>query len=127
MSNFTPGQRLQFLEKARKRKEQPEKKVDVLSQLDVGEGDRKKRKGGDSRISIPVKTSGPSHTIGEQVVNVDEEVKSLSKKKSRTLSRKSKRDRDVVDVDKDLVEVEDQTLEASLVVEQIVAGASQGS
>jgi hypothetical protein len=30
---------MQFLEKARKWKEQPEKKVEVLSQLDVGEGD----------------------------------------------------------------------------------------
>jgi hypothetical protein len=38
---------MQFLEKARKRKERPEKKVDVLSQLDIGEGDKKKRKGGE--------------------------------------------------------------------------------
>jgi hypothetical protein len=52
-----------------------------------------------------VKTSGP--TVGEQTVNVDGEVKSPSKKKSKTLSRKSKRDKDVVEVDKDLVEVED--------------------
>jgi hypothetical protein len=72
-----------------------------------------------------VKTSSPSPTVGEQAVNVEEEVKSPSKKKSRTLSWKTKRDRDVVDVDKDLVEVEDQKLEASPVVEQIVAGASQ--
>jgi hypothetical protein len=83
MSNFTPAQRLQFLEKARKRKEQPEKKVDVLNQQDIGEGDKKKRKSGDSRISIPAKTSSPSPTIGEQTISVDEEVKSPSKKKTR--------------------------------------------
>jgi hypothetical protein len=110
---------MQFLEKARKRKEQSEKKVDVLSQLDVGEGDKKKRKGGDSRLSIPVKTFSSSPVVGEQTVNVEGEVKSRSKKKSRTLSRKTKRDKDVLEVDKELVEVEDHTMEASLVIEEV--------
>jgi hypothetical protein len=62
MSTLTPAQRLKFLEKARAKKAQPDSKVDVISQLEVGEGDRKKRKGGDARITIPVKTPGPSPT-----------------------------------------------------------------
>ncbi|WJX54578.1 hypothetical protein P8452_40446 [Trifolium repens] len=43
MSSLTPAQRREFLEKARRKKEQPDLKVDVLSQLDVGE-DKRKRK-----------------------------------------------------------------------------------
>jgi hypothetical protein len=92
MLTLTPAQRLQFLEKARKRKEQPEKKVEVLSQLDVGEGDKKKRKGGDSRVSIPMKTSSSSPVVGELAANAEGEIKSPTKKKSRTLSRKNRKD-----------------------------------
>jgi hypothetical protein len=100
MSNFTPAQRLQFLEKARARKSQTGNKVDALAQLEVGEGDKKKRKGGDARISIPVKTSSPNPAAVGQAANAEGEVKSPSKKKSRTLARKTKRDKDVVEVDK---------------------------
>jgi hypothetical protein len=45
MSTFTPAQRQQFLEKARAKKAQAESKVDVHTQLEIGEGDKKKRKG----------------------------------------------------------------------------------
>jgi hypothetical protein len=78
MSTFTPAQRLKFTEKARAKKAQPESKVDVLSQLKVGEGDRKKRKSSDARISIPVKTYGPSPTAVDQAANAEGEVKSPS-------------------------------------------------
>jgi hypothetical protein len=93
--------------------------------LDVGEGDKKKRKGADSRVTIPVKTSSPGPAVGEQAPNVGGEVKSPLKKKSRILSRKTKKDQDVVDVDKELVEVDDQTMEASPVIEEVIAGPSQ--
>jgi hypothetical protein len=92
MSSLTPAQRLQYLEKARKRKEQPEKKVEVLSQLDVGEGDKKKRKGGDSRVSLQVRASSSSPVAGEQAAKVEGEVKSPLKKKSRIMSRKNRKD-----------------------------------
>jgi hypothetical protein len=125
ISTLTPTQRLEFLEKARAKKAQPESKVEVLSQLEIGEGDRTKMKGSDARISIPVKTSGPNPTAVDQAVNAEGEVKSPSKKKSRTLSRKTKRDKDVVEVDKELYEVEDAVVEASPAVENTIAEASQ--
>jgi hypothetical protein len=61
-----------------------------------------------------VKTSSPSPTAVDQAAHADGEVKSPSKKKSRTLSRKSQRDKDVVEVEKELIEVEDPAVEASL-------------
>jgi hypothetical protein len=86
MSTLTPAQRAQFLEKARARKAQIEKgqvddKVEVLSQLEIGEVEekKKKRKGGEGRITVAVKTSSPK---------VEGEVKSPAKKRSKTLSRK---------------------------------------
>ncbi|WJX33912.1 hypothetical protein P8452_22076 [Trifolium repens] len=123
MSSLTPAQRQQFLEKARRRKEQPEKKVDVLSQLDVGE-DKKKRKG-DSRVSLQVKPSSSSPVAGEKAAKTEGEVKSAVKKKLRGLSRKNKKDQDMVDVDKDLVEADDHVTEASPAIEEVTAGASQ--
>jgi hypothetical protein len=78
MSTLTPAQRLKFVEKARAKKAQPDSKVDALSQLEVGEGDRKKRKSSDARISIPVKTYGPSPTAVDQAANAEGEVKSPS-------------------------------------------------
>jgi hypothetical protein len=71
-----------------------------------------------------VKTSSPSPTAVDQAAHADGEVKSPSKKKSRTFSRKSKRDKDVV-VEKELVEVDDPTVEVSPTAEKIVAEASQ--
>ncbi|KAK2442993.1 hypothetical protein QL285_014136 [Trifolium repens] len=123
MSSLTPAQRLQFLEKARRKKEQPEPKVDILSQLDVGE-DKKKRKG-DSRISIQVKPSSSGPVAVEEVAKTEGEMKSPVKKKLRRLSRKGKKDQDVVELDKDLVDVDEYMAEGSPMVEEVAAGASQ--
>jgi hypothetical protein len=130
MSTLTPAQRVQFLEKARARKAQAEKekaddKVDVLSQLEIGEVEKKKRKGGDARISIPVKTSSPKPAAVGQAVDVEGEVKSPVKKKLRTLSRKTKKNVDMTEAPKDLVEIEDPTIEATPGAEETIAGASQ--
>jgi hypothetical protein len=108
MSSLTHAQRQQFLEKARRKKEQPEPKVDVLSQLDVGE-DKKKRKSG-SRISVQVKPSGSGSVAGEKVVATEGEVKSPAKKRSKTLSRRSKKDDSLAKAHKDLVEVDAENL-----------------
>jgi hypothetical protein len=123
MSTLTPAQRAQFLEKARARKALAEKgqtdeKVEILNQLEIGEVEekKKKRKGNDARISIPLKTSSPKP---------EGEVKSPLKKKSRTLARKTKKDPEVVEVDKDLVGVDDHVMEDSPVIEEVLAGASQ--
>jgi hypothetical protein len=123
MSSLTPAQRQQFLEKARRKKEQPEKKVDVLSQLDVGE-DKKKMKC-DSRVSLQVKPSSSSSAAGEKAAKTEGEVKSPVKKKLRGLSRKNKKDQEMVDVDKDLVEVDDHVTEVSPAIEEAIAGATK--
>jgi hypothetical protein len=96
MSTLTPEQRLKFLEKAMAKKAHPDNKVDVLSQLKVGEGEKEKRKASDARISIPVKASSPSDTAADKAVDVggETQVKSPAKKKSRTLSKKQKGHRD---------------------------------
>ncbi|WJX88182.1 hypothetical protein P8452_70294 [Trifolium repens] len=65
MSSLTPAQRREYLEKARRKKEQPDPKVDVLSQLDVGE-DKRKRKH-DSKISVLAKPSSSGSLAGEKV------------------------------------------------------------
>jgi hypothetical protein len=74
MSTLTPAQRVQFLEKARARKAQAEKEkandtVDALNQSEIGEVDKKKRKGGDARISIQVKGSGLNPAAVGQAAN----------------------------------------------------------
>jgi hypothetical protein len=89
MSSLTPAQRQQFLEKARRKKEQPEPKVDILSQLDVGE-DKKKRKG-DSRVSLQVKPSSSDLVAGEKVAKTEGEIKSPAKKKLRVCRGRAKR------------------------------------
>jgi hypothetical protein len=123
MSTLTLAQRAQYLEKARVRKALAEKgqtdeKVEILNQLEIGEVEekKKKRKWNDARIGIPLKTSSPKP---------EGEVKSPKKKKTRTLSRKNRKDQEVVDVDKDLAEVDDQVAGASPVIEEIVAEANQ--
>jgi hypothetical protein len=92
--------------------------VEILNQLEIGEVEekKKKRKWNDARIGIPLKTSSPKP---------EGEVKSPKKKKTRTLSRKNRKDQEVVDVDKDLAEVDDQVAGASPVIEEIVAEANQ--
>jgi hypothetical protein len=99
MSTLTPAQRVQYLEKARAKKAQPDNKVSVLNQFEVGEGDKKKRKGDSSRISVPVRerASSPSAAVG--AAEADEapgetRAKSPIKKRSRTLIKKGKKDQD---------------------------------
>ncbi|KAK2443242.1 hypothetical protein QL285_014363 [Trifolium repens] len=123
MSSLTPAQRLQYLEKARKKKEQPDPKVDVLSQLDVGE-DKKKMKN-DSRVNLQVRPSSSGPVGVEEVAKPEGEVKSPAKKKLRRLSRKGKKDQDVVETDKDLVDIDGYAAEGSPVVEEVATGASQ--
>ncbi|KAK2391053.1 hypothetical protein QL285_064547 [Trifolium repens] len=130
MSTLTPAQRVQFLEKARARKAQAEKekasdKVDVFSQPKISEEERKKRKGGDARTNIQVKTSGPNPAAVRQAANAGGEVKSPAKKKSRTLSRKTRKDVDMTEAHKDLVEIEDPAIEAIPAAEKTIAEASQ--
>ncbi|WJX77800.1 hypothetical protein P8452_61074 [Trifolium repens] len=123
MSSLTPAQRQQYLEKARRKKEQPEPKVDVLSQLDVGE-DKKKRKN-DSRICIQVKPSSSGPVAVEKVAKTEGEMKSPVKKKLMGLSRKGKKDQDMAEVDKDLIDVDQYVAEGSPAVEEAAVGASQ--
>jgi hypothetical protein len=123
MSTLTPAQRAQYLEKAMARKALAEKgqtdeNVEILNQLEIGEVEekKKKRKWNDAHIGIPLKTSSPKP---------EGEVKSPKKKKTRTLFRKNRKDQEVVDVDKDLAEVDDQVAGASAVIEEIVVEANQ--
>jgi hypothetical protein len=74
MSTLTPDQRLKFVEKARAKKAQPDSKVNVLSQLQISKGDKKKRKGSDARISIPVKTYCPNPIFADKAANAEGEV-----------------------------------------------------
>jgi hypothetical protein len=120
---LTSAQRREYLEKARRKKEQPEPKVDVLTQLDVGE-DKKKRKN-DSRISVLVMPSSSGSLAGEKVAKSEGETKSPVKKKLRGLSRRSKKDQDMAEVDKDLIDVDHYVAEGSPAVEETVAEASQ--
>ncbi|KAK2435431.1 hypothetical protein QL285_020489 [Trifolium repens] len=71
MSTLTLAQRAQYLEKARARKALAEKgqtdeNVEILNQLEIGEVEekKKKRKGNDARIGIPLKTSSPKFEGG---------------------------------------------------------------
>ncbi|WJX66031.1 hypothetical protein P8452_50626 [Trifolium repens] len=125
MSSLTPAQRREYLEKARRKKEQPDSKVDVLSQLDVGE-DKRKRKH-DSKISVLVKPSSSGSLAGEKVAKNEEETKSPVKKKLRGSSRRSKKDQDVAEVDKDLVDVDNYVAERSPAMDEAVAEAIQAA
>jgi hypothetical protein len=68
MSTLTPAKRLKFLERARAKKTQPDNKVDVLSQLEGAEGDKKKRKIEPARIRVPVsdKVSSPAAAAADE-------------------------------------------------------------
>jgi hypothetical protein len=82
---------MRFVEKARAKKAQPDNKVDALSQLEVGEGEKKKRKTSDARISIPVRASSASDLAAGKAIDAGEtQVKSPTKKKSRTLKKARK-------------------------------------
>jgi hypothetical protein len=95
MSTLTHEQRMKFLEKARAKKAQPEEKVDALSQLEVGEGDKKKRKTNDARISIPVRASSAGDLAADKSMDAGEvQIKSPVKKKTRA-SKKAKKDAEI--------------------------------
>jgi hypothetical protein len=125
MSSLTPAQRREFLEKARRKKEQPDLKVDVLSQLDVGE-DKRKRKH-DSKVSALVKPPNSGSLAGEKVARTEEETKSPVKKKPRGSLRRSKKDQDVAEMDKDLVDVDNYVVERSPAMDEAVAEAIQAA
>jgi uncharacterized protein (DUF736 family) len=128
MSTLTPAQRLQFIERARAKKAQPDNKVEVLSQLEVGKGERKKRKGESSRVSISVKVPSLSAPVDDQVADAEGEthVKSPAKKRSKTLIRKNKKVTETLALEKELQETDDVVAEASPIVEEnVAAGATQ--
>jgi hypothetical protein len=127
MSTFTPAQRQQFLEKARARKAQAESKVDVLAQLEIGEGDKKKRKGSEVCPNISVKESSSSAPAADKATIAGEEtnVKSPAKKRSKSLVKKNRKGADTLVVDKDLQEIDDMVVEDPPSVEKTVAEANQ--
>jgi hypothetical protein len=88
MATISEEQRMKFLMKARAKKAQPEDKVDALSQLEVVEGDKKKKRKvetGRIRMEVPNKGSGvpPLRSLkwggrdGSQVSPQEEEVPDL--------------------------------------------------
>jgi hypothetical protein len=129
MSTLTPAQRLKFLEKARAKKAQPDNKVDVLSQLEVAEGDRKKRKAEPARVSvaIPDKESGPSAAAVDEAVEAQGEthLKSPAKKKLRSLATKDKKNKDAQLIEKVVRGAENVVAETMPIADKNVAVASQ--
>jgi hypothetical protein len=94
MATISKEQRMKFLLKARAKKAQPDDNVDALSQLEVVEGDKKKKTKaelGRIRMEIPHKGSGSAVAAAE--VGGETGVKSPPKKK-RSLIRKEKGDKD---------------------------------
>jgi hypothetical protein len=86
---------MKFLEKARAKKAQPDNKVDALSQLKIGEGEKKKRKTNDARVSIPVRASSAGDLAADKSIDAGEvQIKSPTKKKSRA-SKKAKKDAEI--------------------------------
>jgi hypothetical protein len=62
MATVDEEQRMKFLMRARAKKAQPDNKVEVLSQLEIVDGDKKKKRKTDHgriRLEIPAKESGP--------------------------------------------------------------------
>jgi hypothetical protein len=119
MSSLTPAQRLKFLEKARAKKAQPEEKVDVLSQLVVVEGDKKKRKADPGRVSVPIPDKAPSSTTAGADETAEGEgeshLKSPVKKRVKSLARKDKKDKDALVMEKVQKETESVAVETALV------------
>jgi hypothetical protein len=116
------------LEKARVKKAQAASKVDVLTQLDFGEVDKKKRKNSETRASIPVKAPSPSAPAADKVADVEGEetpVKSPAKKRSKSLIKKNKKGADTLAMQKDLQEVDDVVVETSPILDGSAARASQ--
>jgi hypothetical protein len=121
---------MKFLEKARAKKAQPDNKVDVLSQLEVGEGEKKKRKASDARISILVRASSAGDLAAGKAIEAGEtQVKSPTKKKSRTL-KNIRKDAETSVLEKEVRETDDVVVEVSPTVEEdvtVVANQTGGS
>jgi hypothetical protein len=117
---------MRFLEKARAKKTQPDDKVDVLSQLEVVEGEKKKRKVGDARTSIPVRAPNADELAAGKAIEAGEaHVKSPVKKKSRAM-RKTRKDAETSVLEKNVQETGDVLEGVSPVMEEVAtAGASQ--
>jgi hypothetical protein len=128
MSSLTPAQRLKFLEKARAKKAQPEEKVDVLSQLVVVEGDKKKRKADPGRVSVPIPDKAPSSaaTGADETAEGDGEshLQSPVKKRVKSLARKDKKDKDALVVEKVQKETESVAMETAPVAATQEGGSS---
>jgi hypothetical protein len=100
MATVDEEQRMKFLMRARAKKAQPDNKVEVLSQLEIVDGDKKKKRKTDHgriRLEIPAKESGP---VVAAAVDTGAEagVKSPPKKK-RSLGRKEKGNQDTVELE----------------------------
>jgi hypothetical protein len=126
MSTLTHEQRMKFLEKARAKKAQPDNKVDALSQLEVGEDEKKKRKTNDARISIPVRASSARDLVADKTIDVGEvQIKSPIKKKSRA-SKKAKKDAEIPLLEEEVREGNDVVEEVSPVAgENVTAVVDQ--
>jgi hypothetical protein len=128
MSTPTPEQRLKFLEKSRAKKAQPDNKVDVLSRLEIAEGDKKKRKVETVGISVALldKSSSPAAVVVNEATEAEGEThaKSPVEKKLRTFVKKAMKDKDTFVLEKDLQEKEDVMVETSPVVEENVAAVA---
>jgi hypothetical protein len=117
---------MKFLEKARAKKAQPDNKVDALSQLEVGEGEKKKQKTNDARISIPVRASSAGDLVADKTIDVREvQIKSPIKKKSRA-SKKAKKDAEIPLLEEEVREGNDVVEEVSPVAgENVTAVVDQ--
>jgi hypothetical protein len=127
MSTPTPEQRLKFLEKSRAKKAQPDNKVDVLSQLEVVEGDnKKKRKENPGRINVEIPGKGSSViVIADEAVEAGGETRVISPiKKKRSLNKKDKKNKDTHVLEKDLQEIKEVVAETAHVMASQAGGSS---
>jgi hypothetical protein len=93
MATIDEEQRLKFLMRARAKKAQPDAKVDVLSKLEIAEGDKKKKRKADSgRISVPIPGKGSSSVAAvDEAIEAEGETKVRSPpQKKRSLNKKRK-------------------------------------
>jgi hypothetical protein len=126
MSTLSTAQRLKFLERVRAKKARPDNKVDVLCQLEVADGDnKKKRKENPERINVEIPGKGCSAAVvADEAVEAGGEthVKSPVKKK-RSLNKK---DKDSSVLEKDLWETEAVVAETAPIVANHARGARLG-
>jgi hypothetical protein len=117
---------MKFLEKARAKKAQPDSKVDALSQLEIGVGEKKKRKTNDARVSIPVRASSDGDLTADKSMDAGEvQIKSPTKKKSRA-SKKAKKNAEILLLEEEVREGNDVVEEVSPVAgENVTAVVDQ--